>query len=102
MTAQPAEPPIACSLLPTELSDRRGVWERLSERAFRERRPIPDGVQLVFAAQEGVESELKELARLEAQCCSFADWKVERRGEEVVLDVTAPAEAADAVRALFD
>ena len=102
MTADPAEPRIACSLRPTELSDRRALWERLSERALRKRRPIPGGMQLVFAARRGVEVELRELARLEAQCCSFADWKVQRRGEEVVLDVTAPADAADAVRALFD
>ncbi len=94
--------PIACSLQPDELSDRRAVWERLSQRALRERREIADGMQLVFAAHDGVEEELRELARLEGQCCSFADWKVHRRDEEVVLDVTAPAEAVAVVRALLD
>lgn len=102
MTPDPPEPRIACSLRPAELSDRRAAWERLTERALLERRPIPAGVQVVFAALEGVEGELHELARLEARCCSFADWKVEPRDEEVVLEVTAPAEAVDAVRALFD
>lgn len=101
MTADQAEPRITCSLQPTELSDRRAAWERLSERALRERRPTPSGIQLVFAAEEGVEGELQELIRLEAQCCSFADWKVQGGDEEVVLDVTAPTEAVAAVRALF-
>lgn len=58
-------------------------------------------MQLVFAAREGVEEQLHELAALEAECCAFADWKVERRDEDVVLDVTAPPDAVAAVRALF-
>lgn len=52
--------------------------------------------------EEGVEGKLRELARLEGQCCSFADWEVECRDDEIVLDVTAPAEAVAAVRAWFD
>ena len=102
MTADQGRPPIACSLPPTERSDRRAVWERLLERALREQRPIPSGMRLIFVPGEGVEGELRELAQLEGQCCAFADWKVERRDDEVVLDVTAPAGAVAAVRALFD
>ena len=102
MSADQAQPPSACSLQPTELSDRRADWERLSKRALRERRPLPSGIRLVFADEDGAESELRELARLEGRCCSFADWNVERRDHEVVLDVTAPREAVAAVRALFD
>jgi hypothetical protein len=102
MTADRPEPRIACSLQPTELAERRAAWERLLERALRERRPTPDGMRLVFAAEEGVERQLHGLSRLEAQCCSFADWNVRRRGEDVVLDVTAPTEAVAAVHALFD
>lgn len=101
MSVDRAELPIACSLDVAEGSDRRAVWERLSQRALREQRQIPDGMQLVFAAREGVEEQLHELAELEAECCSFADWKVERRDEDVVLDVTAPPDAVPAVRALF-
>ena len=102
MSADRALPPNACSLQPSELSDRRTVWERLLKRALHHRRTIPSGIRLVFVAEEGVEAKLRELARLEGQCCSFADWKVECRDDEVVLDVTAPTEAVAAVRALFD
>ena len=102
MSADQPKLPIACSLAPTELADRRAVWKQLCTRALRERRVIPDGVQLVFDAREGVEDQLHELTRLEAQCCSFADWRVRRGSEVVVLDVTAPAEAVAAVRALLD
>jgi len=102
MSADRAEPRIACSLQPTELSDRRAVWQRLAERALRKQRPSRDGVQLVFHAEEGIERQLRDLTRLEAQCCSFADWKIQRRGEDVVLDVTARGEAVAAVRALVE
>lgn len=101
MITRPDVPPTACSLTPPELSDRRAMWERLCRRALREQRAIATGMQLVFAAQEGVEDELHELARLEARCCAFADWRVSRRDESVVLDVTAFGDAVDAVRALF-
>lgn len=102
MSADQPNAPVACTLAPTELTDRRAVWEQLSSRALRERRLIAGGMQLVFDAREGVEDELRELARLEARCCSFADWTVRRRDEVVVLDVTAPTESVAAVRALFD
>ncbi len=102
MTGHPEVPRIACSLKAPERSDRRAVWGVLCTRALREQRPIFSGMQLVFAAHEGVENELHELSRLEAQCCAFAEWKVSRRDETVVLDVTAPGEAVDAVRAMFD
>ncbi len=100
MTDQ-AEPRAGCTLQPPELSDRLVAWKRLSECALRERRPTASGMQLVFYAEQGVERELRELARLEADCCSFADWKVERREDALVLDVTAPPERVPAVRALL-
>jgi len=97
-----AVPPVACSLQSAELADRRVVWERLCERALLQRSPVANGLQLVFAAREGVEAELRELARLEAECCAFADWKVQRRAEGVVLDVIASGHGVAAVRSLFD
>lgn len=102
MNADQAEPPIACSLPPTELDDRRAVWQRLAQRALRQQRPIAGGVRLVFRAEEGAEGQLRELARLEAQCCSFAAWKVQRCDEGLVLDVTARGQGVAAVRAMIE
>ena len=95
------ELPIACSLEAAELGDRRGIWESLSERALRELRPTTEGVRLVYAASEKVEAQLRELARLEAECCSFADWRVRRSGDELIVDVTAAGDGVTAVQALF-
>jgi len=69
---------------------------------LRRQRPIAGGVRLIFRAEEGVEGQLRELGRLEAQCCAFADWDVQRREEDLVLDVTARGEAVAAVRALVE
>jgi len=102
MNPDQAEPPIACSLQPTELDDRRAAWQRLAERALRQQCSIAGGVRLVFSAEEGVEGQLRDLARLEAQCCAFADWNVQRRDENLVLDVTARGEGVAAVRALVE
>ena len=94
--------PIACNLPSLEMRDRRAAWERLIERALVERHPIPDGMTLAFRDDDGVEAELRELARLERDCCSFAAWDVRRDGGLVRLDVTAPPDGIGVVRALFE
>ncbi len=92
---------IACSLRPGDFHDRREVWERLAVRALRESRPTDNGVRFFYAASEETERALRELARLEAECCAFAEWRLDRRGEELVLDVTSTTEGAAAIRTLF-
>lgn len=94
---------IACSLDPAQLADRRCVWEALARVALKEISPTADGVELVYASSEEVERVLHQLAGLEAKCCSFAEWRVSRRGEdELVLDVTSQGDGVAAVHALFD
>jgi hypothetical protein len=59
-------------------------------------------LRLLFRAERGVEDELRQLAELERDCCAFADWSVQARGKEFVLDVTAPTEEGiRAVQAMF-
>jgi hypothetical protein len=39
---------------------------------------------------------------LEQDCCAFADWSVKARGNNLVLEVTAPTEEGiTAVQAMF-
>ena len=93
---------VACSLAPADLQGRRERWLRLSDRALVEKKPIEAGVRLRFQRLDGVEAELRELAALERDCCSFAIWTVTGDGAEVHLEVTAEGEGIAAVRALFD
>lgn len=93
--------PVACSLRPAALADRRATWSRLDDRALLERVEAPEGVRSVYAALDGVEEELRELVRLEADCCGFADWALGREGDAVVLLVTSSGTGAETVRAIF-
>ncbi len=89
----------SCSLSAGDYAERRAAWERLNARALREQRKTDAGMELRFAPE--AEADLRELARLEAECCSFADWNVKPDDAEVRLEVTAPPESVPAVHALF-
>lgn len=93
---------VACSLAPGDLAPRRERWLRLSEQALLEQTPTPAGMRLRFRSVDGAEHELRELAALERDCCSFATWSVTSDGADLILDVTADGEGVAAVRALFD
>jgi len=103
VTVNRFEAPIACSLNAAGQTARRAAWERLGQRALRERQMTAHGVQLVFARKPGVQDELRELARLEEECCAFAEWRVEDHGDRVVLDVRAEtAGGVSALQAMFE
>lgn len=91
----------ACSLTSEALGDRRQAWQRLADAALHTQRATTRGVELAYRSEEGVEGQLRELAALEAECCSFADWAVDRRGEDVLLTVTTAPESVAAVHDLF-
>jgi hypothetical protein len=94
--------PIACSLAKADLADRRERWLQLWRRAAVNAVTPSNGLRLLFHAAPGVKEELRQLAELERDCCAFADWSVQIRGDELVLDVTAPTEEGiTAVQAMF-
>lgn len=97
-----AETVIACSLPMADLSERRSDWQQLAQEALLRRRPIPAGVRLTYTRSEAVERRLGELAALERDCCTFAQWTVERESELLVLDVSAEGDGIAAVRELFE
>jgi hypothetical protein len=94
--------PIACSLAETDLANRQDRWLQLWHRAGVNAVTTSNGLQLLFRAAPGVEAELHQLAELERDCCAFADWSVQVRANELVLDVTAPTEEGiTGVQAMF-
>jgi hypothetical protein len=97
-----ADPVVACSLGQSDLAERQARWRRLADASLVERTRTDTGLRLVFRRDDGVETELGELAELERECCAFADWTVTADGGRVVLDVSASsAEAVAAVQAMF-
>jgi hypothetical protein len=85
-----------CTLTSDELATRGGRWRALGAADVAD---IPNGLRLSFPA--AAETELRELAGLERECCSFARWEVTRQDGRAVLDVTAEGDAVPAVQALF-
>ncbi|MDQ6810458.1 MAG: hypothetical protein M3Z95_00985 [Actinomycetota bacterium] len=94
--------PVACSLRPVDVPDRRAAWEELLDEAMLRCDPTPQGVRLRFAPDARIEQRLRELARLEEECCSFATWEVHLGGEDLVLSVDAAGEGVAAVRIMFE
>jgi hypothetical protein len=92
--------PIACSLTATELRERRNRWHELGSLAGIRVDRTRHGLSVVFQNLPRVTDGLTELARLERECCPFANWAVRDSRAHVVLDVTA--QDAVAVRAIHD
>src|SRR5215471_12919085 len=93
---------VACTLDSGPMAERRRRWEELADRSFVERLEAADGLRLVFSEDDGVESELRTLARLERECCAFATWTVSVAGDVVRLDVKGVGtEAVAAVHGMF-
>jgi hypothetical protein len=85
-----------CTLTPEELATRGARWRGLGPAAVAD---LKNGLQLSFPAR--AEAELRELIRLERDCCAFARWAVTRQGDRAVLEITAEADAVAAVQKLF-
>jgi hypothetical protein len=90
----PAELPIACSLGPDELAGRAQEWRELAQRALIEADRTEAAAVQRYRRKPGVEAKLRELVALEAECCPFLDFALTQDGDEIVLTVGGPAEAA--------
>lgn len=74
--------PNACSLTAPERAERL--------RAFAALPLIDDGpAGLRYRDEPGVEDSLRELIRLEAECCPDIRFALERKGRELVLTIGA-------------
>ena len=103
--------PIACDLSTAEdtAEERLADYQRQFQRALLRRERHEDSVVFAFRAAGGTREALRDLARREAACCPFLDYRVETTGDEIVYTVTNPrfdragAEATlDAFHALPD
>jgi hypothetical protein len=93
---------LACTLaggaeaMDARVEDWRGVVGRATGREA-----IEGGVALRFDHDVALTTELARLAAAEYACCSFFAFTLDVNGEGLRFAVTGPAEAADAVTAVF-
>lgn len=92
--------PIACTLAAGDAGQRLNEWRGVLANVVR-RDSIEGGVRLTFGPDVSVAS-VAELAGAERSCCSFFRFAITIDERGVALEVTAPADAADLVTALFD
>lgn len=63
-------------------------------------RPSATRAHLVMASGPGVADRVRRLADAESSCCSFFDFHVTERADEVDLDVRVPSAYADVLAGL--
>ena len=91
--------PVACTLGAADLAAQGRRWERLMARALTGRAETADGLRLTFRPE--AEDELRALVAVEAGCCAWAAWSVERATGAVVLNVRSAGEGIAALRGMF-
>ena len=91
--------PIACTLTSVDLAAQARRWKRLIAGALTGRAEVADGLRLTFRAEAA--DELRALVAVEAECCPWAAWRIERAAGSAVLDVRSPGEGAAVLHAMF-
>jgi hypothetical protein len=96
-----ADAPIACDMrTAADTPDQRlAEYSELFERALLRRDRPEHAVVFAFRATRGVRDQVEDLARREAACCPFLEYRVEATADEVVFTVADPVsglERADA------
>ncbi|HYV60916.1 MAG TPA: hypothetical protein VFA62_12670 [Acidimicrobiia bacterium] len=94
----PAQP-LACSLDGTALTQRLDDWRQVMARATTRR--VEEGrVVASYPKDPELRDRLRELIALERECCSFLQFDVDERPDEIVTELRLPEELGEATRAL--
>jgi hypothetical protein len=93
-------PLVACSLEAGDQQSRLAEWKQLLAQSTA-REDTETGALYSFVATDELERRIRDLAAAEHACCSFLEFQVAREDDEVLMSVTAPAEAQDALRFIF-
>jgi hypothetical protein len=95
------ELPLACSLAPTELEDRKRLMREIGGESV-ESVDLADGqLTIRFADGPGLRDALEGLIALEAKCCPFLEFRIEQDAGTLTLAVEAPEgpeSSLDAIR----
>lgn len=83
---------IACDMSTAEdtAEERLADYQRQFGRALLRRERREDSVVFAFRADGGTREALHDLARREAACCPFLDYRVETTGDGVTFAITNP------------
>jgi hypothetical protein len=100
--AQPAAPPIACSLSPGEMQQRGREIEALAREALVDGERGERSVRLRYRRSDAVQAALLDLVRRESACCPFLSFAVREDETLLTLDISGPPEAAAVLDAICE
>lgn len=83
--------PIACTLTAADLADRQQAWLKVGTFATGASE-IPSGLAFTFRAVPGVDESLRELVRLEAECCEWMTFALDQSPDNVTMTITGAGE----------
>ena len=95
--------PVACSLMPAELRDRRRDVLSKIRGAVSEVTELKDGFRYQFRPDGELIPELANLIQLEHQCCPFLTFRltVEPGDGSVLLEMTGPDRTKEFLAEVF-
>lgn len=93
--------PVACTLSRASLAEQAERWHRLLARAMTSRTETEHGLRVCFRAEPGAEEELRSLAAVETECCRWADWAVQAREAQLVLEVRSTGTGIGTLHDMF-
>ena len=97
MSADRADPPIACSLEAGARADRVEQWRALVATSVVSVEAEPRSVHLLLEQSDTALLAAVELAQREKQCCPFFDVAVDIGAEQRALSLSVPEGAEDAM-----
>jgi hypothetical protein len=92
----------ACTLPTADRPTRLAEFDDLFAESAREVSRDGAGVRILLAGTAGLRERVLDLTRRETECCSFFTFVLERQDDDLILDVTVPAERRDILDALAD
>jgi hypothetical protein len=90
----------ACSLTQGQMADRQELMRELFSTGLVDTER--EGSTLTLCFDRAHEREVRELARLEAECCPFLDIRVVARDPYVAFVLAAPEEAGETLEPFAD
>ena len=88
------ETPIACTLTPAALAERREEWRAIRTDALLAEEERGRVVTTRWRAEPGIRQRFLGLVEAERVCCPFLDLRLQD-GDPLVLTIELPADAGD-------
>jgi hypothetical protein len=92
---------VACTLGSAELGTQLERWRALYGDAGRGRIVADDGLSVRFRRDPVVEDQLRALAAVEIECCTWATWTVEVEDDELILSIRSSGNGIAVIHGWF-